>query len=123
LQEIKDSIEAESKATIEAAMKDVYARLHEVISHAAERLRAYKVTSDDKVEGRFRDSLITNIIELLDVVPALNLTDDPKLRQFATTIRKEITAYAPEVLRDDERIRTQVASKAEEILKKMEAYL
>lgn len=123
VKKIQQSIEDDAKQVVENAIKDVYGRLHSVIEHAAERLKAYKVTEQDKIEGRFRDSLVTNIVELLDVIPALNITDDAELNKFAATIRKDIAAHPAQVLRDDEAVRNAVVSKADAILAKMKAFV
>jgi hypothetical protein len=122
LAQVRASIEQENTRILEQAMKDVYARLHDVVARAAERLKEYNVDGD-KVEGKFRDSLIGNIVELLDVVPALNITDDPALRDFADRTRKEVTAHQAEVLRDDETVRKAVIASADDIVAKMGAYL
>lgn len=119
---IKAAIEDESKAAVETAIKSVYERLNEVITKAATRLKEYKLTADNKVEGKFRDSLLSNITDLLDVIPALNITNDPKLGKFVEQVRQEITLHSPDVLRDDEVIRSKVVASAEEIMKKMAGY-
>lgn len=119
---IRKDIEKQAEATIEQAMKEVWGRLHDVVSHAAARLKAYK-DDGDKVEHPFRDTLVTNITELLDIIPSLNITNDPKLLGFADQIRQSITAHSAVVLRDDAKIRESVAKQADEILEKMAGFL
>jgi hypothetical protein len=120
---IRKEIEANTKDTIEAAMKHVWGRLREVVQHASSRLKEYNVTAEGKTEHSFRDSLVTNIQELLDVIPSLNVTDNAELSAFAAQVKKEIASIAPDTLRSDAKVRGTVVSKADEILKKMEAYL
>lgn len=120
---IRAAIEEENKTIVEAAMKDVWARLADVIGKTSERLKAYSVNKEGKVEHTFRDTLITNITELLDVVPALNVTGDATLTKFAEQIRKEIVAHTPDQLRDTESLRVSVAEKADAILTKMQGFL
>ncbi len=122
LSRIRMDIEAANKVIIEEAMKSVWERLRDVVSHAAERLRAYE-DDGEKVKNPFRDSLVTNIVELLDVVPALNVTGDPALTKFAAEIRKGLTVHPAEVLRDDAKIRETTAARAEAILTKMQGFL
>lgn len=122
LARIKMDIEADNKTIIEQAMKSVWERLASVVSHAAERLKAYE-DDGEKVKNPFRDSLVTNIVELLDVIPALNITGDPVLVKYAAEIRKGLTTHSAEVLRDDARLRTDTAARAEAILTKMNAFL
>lgn len=120
---IRREIDAESKATIDAAMQTVWGRLKEVVEHAATRLKAYTVTKEGKTEHAFRESLVTNITELLDLIPQLNVTDDSNLKAFSVKVRAELTQHTATELRDDEKIRKDVATKAEDILSKMAAFL
>ena len=57
------------------------------------------------------------------MIPSLNITGDTKLTEFAEEIRKQITVYSADALRDNESLRPTVAKKAEEILSKMNGYL
>lgn len=122
LKRVRTQLEEQSKAVIEEAIKSVWGRLQKVVQHAAERLKAYQEV-DGKVEHSFRDTVVTNISELLDVIPALNITNDPKLVEFAAAIRQELTAYSGTVLRDDPKVRATVAQKADDILAKMAGFL
>jgi hypothetical protein len=123
LKKVQAAADARAEETIKAAIKDIWVRLQEVVSHASERLKAYSVGKDGKVEHTFRDSLITNIIELLDVVPALNVLGDPEITKFADAIRASMTQHPAEVLRDDEKLRVKTAWAADEILAKMSGFL
>jgi len=120
---IKSQIEADGQARLQKAMSDVWERLAGVVSHTAARLKSYQESPDGKVKNPFRDSLIGNINELLDLLPTLNLTDDVNIGQFASDIRASLTAYSPDQLRESETLRADVASKANDILSKMSAFL
>ena len=123
LAKIRSSAKEAAQATLEAAVGDIWARLAAVVSKMVERLNAYAVTAEGKVQNSFRDSLVTNIEDLLEVVPALNITGDPAIDAFAAKIKAQLTAHSAEVLRDDEKVRKTVAAQAEDILAKMQAYL
>lgn len=119
---IRSEIEAAVKATIDGAMRDTWTRLKDVVSHMAERLKAYQVTKDG-VQNPFRDTLVSNITELLEILPSLNLTGDPNLTAIADQIRRDLTAAQPCDLREHAHVRQAVAQRAEEILSKMEAFI
>lgn len=119
---IRKAIEDEAKKTTEAAMREVGNRIKEVVSKAVERLKAYNVTTDGKVENAFRDSIIANIIETLDILPSINITGDKQVVAFASEIRAELTKFSPVVLRDDSGIRKAVITKADDILNRMNEY-
>jgi hypothetical protein len=121
---IRGEIEGSVNGLLQTAMRDIWKRLAEVVSKMAERLRACATKEEGEGDGKtFRDSLVTNIIEVLDLVPVLNVTDDAKVNKFAARIRQELTVHTPEVLRSDEGIRKDTAKRAEEILSKMAGYL
>lgn len=119
---IKQQMVKEGEQRVQDAIKDVYLRLAQVVSHAVERLRAYNEDAEGKITGQFRDSTIQNIKDMVDLVPVLNITNDPQLTAFAETINKEIATQYPGELRADETVRVKVADKAEAILKQMAAY-
>ena len=140
LKVLRQQVEASTQVTLDNAVKDVWSRIKEVLEHASERLKAYEVDSDGKVVSTFRDSLVTNISDLLQVLPALNLHNDPQMDAFAEDIRERILSYksvaeskgvkkttlkpiSGELLRDDGTLRNKVAEAADEILKKMEGFL
>lgn len=127
---VRNDISASVEQRLQGAVKDVWHRLKDVVEHMAKRLKAYEVEEVEvggkkkqKVKNTFRDTLVSNITDLLEVVPVLNITNDPNLTEFCTTIREELTAATPDVLRDDEKKRKKVAKQADQILKKIGAFL
>lgn len=119
---IRKEIELQAKLTVEAAMKEVWGRLQDVVQKAAERLKLYK-DDGDKVEHTFRESLITNIGDLLDIIPSINIANDPKLTEFAALVRAELTVHTVKVLKDDAALRAAVTQKADDILARMAEFL
>lgn len=80
-----------NKAT-DLAAKDLYIRLYTVVAKAVVTL---------KTPGKiFRDSLITNIIELARKIPDLNFNDDVPLAQLTTKVHKLVNMIDIEALRD-----------------------
>lgn len=119
---IKARIQADSNAQIARAMADVWERMRAVISAMSDRLKQYKDTSQG-VEHPFRDSLVTNMTDLLQIIPILNLTEDPNVAQFAQEMRDSLTKYTPDQLRNSQMRRDDVAKRADEILAKMSAFI
>ncbi len=111
---VKD-IERRSEARIEAAMRDVYERVYDCTSKMAEKLK--------DADGVFRDSLVYNINELADLIPALNITDDAKLNDLAKKLKEDLVEHSPEILRSDAKVRQATAKKAEALAKKARSFL
>ena len=86
----------------------------------AERLSAYKAT-EQGIERPFRDSIVTNLVELVDVMPRLNVTGDPELNRLADQVRSSLLVD-PAELRKSESVRTETAMKAARIAQQMSAY-
>ena len=118
---INDRITAQWQETIRAGMNEVWTRLREVVGKMAERLRAYD--PNNASAAPFRDSLVSNITELLEVVPSLNLTGDSAVEDFARRIRQDLTRFDAQALRDNMFTREDVAQRAESIYNQMAAFI
>jgi hypothetical protein len=125
-QDIKAELEAMMKEALHNAMKDPIERITETVGKLSTRLKGYKPgdkAKGKKAEGTFRDSLIENIKELLVILPAFNLTGDPKMTALTDRIAKELCTKDAEILRNDETARKSVVKSADAILKAAEALL
>jgi len=115
LTRIKSDIEANVKDSIVTAMGVAWKRLFIAVKHMA-----VKLADDDAV---FRNSLIGNIAELCDLLPRLNITNDPKLIEIIKDARKALVPLDPKDLRDKQIDRKKATVKAAAVLKKMTAYM
>lgn len=111
---IKAMVRDEEQEKIKAAMEDVWRRLFEVVKNLHER------TVDKK--AIFRDTLVTNIADLTDVLKRINVTGDAALEEMRREIESKFANIDPETLRKDEKVRKTVAKEADEIMSKMAAY-
>lgn len=105
----KQLAEAEAKAVGEA-----WKRIHAVVAKAHERL--------SKPENIFRDSLVENAIELCAILPTLNITDDPALERVRQELEGSLCKYNAGTLRDDPKVRSDVADKMADIMSKMAGF-
>lgn len=112
---ISKDIETRLKEAIANANKDLWTRLFEVVKHVSDRLH--------EKDAIFRDSLINNIIELVQLLPRLNITDDPNLEKIRKDIEARLCTVRPEEIRESEEIRKNTARTADEILNSMAGYL
>lgn len=110
---IREQIAAENDAKFQAAMKDCYSRLHNVVSHISGTLH--------KEDPRIFDTLVTNARDLVKCLPALNLNDDPVLEE----LRQDLLAMLPHPgqLRTSATSRKKTADAADAILAKMKGYM
>lgn len=72
-------------------------------------------TLGDK-DAKFKDSLIGNLTDLCNMIPALNITDDPKLEQMRKECLEKLAQLKPASLRKQPRTRKNAAQAAADIL-------
>ena len=89
-----------------AAQDELRERLAEAILKVAQKLRDPK--------GIFRDTLVSNLSEILALVPDLNLRDDPQIAALAAQAA-ELTEFDAATLRDDPIARANVAQRATDL--------
>lgn len=121
---IAKDIEQRTQARLDAAMKDIWQRIATVTERMAKKLEEYtpRVGLHDS-EGVFRDSLVTNIRELAELLPSLNVTGDPELKKIQKDLLDSLCAYEPKELREDAKARAKTAKKVKEIFSKVSAYM
>lgn len=112
LDELTKAIEEATQNRFEEAQKELYNRLETALAHCADTLR-------DPEKNRFHETLITNIQDLVNIIPHHNITQDQRLNQIALEITQKITPYTAESLKGDSLYRRQVRSDADAILEAM----
>ena len=112
---IKEKIEQQVEDATESAMRDLWTRLFSVVGHLVERL--------SNRNNKFKDSLVTNIIELCKILPKLNITNDPDLSKLVEEVENKLTIHNPQTLREDITARNEIATEAQRILNKMRPYM
>jgi len=107
------------------AMKDAWGRLHECLMRMSERLTVDVVDSDvpeshGKVQkGRiFRDSLVENAVELVDLLKHFNLTGDTNMELARKELATAIMNHDAKDLRENYHARVAVKQKVDDILSK-----
>ena len=118
---VKRQITASVEASLHLASRELWQRLYDAVHHMAERLSAYKVT-DEGVEHAFRDTVVTNLVRLVDVLPRLNMMHDPELERLAEEARSSLLVD-PKELRASESVRNETAKAAAAIAERMKTYM
>jgi hypothetical protein len=112
---VKADTERTVREATEQAMRDLWERLHEPVKNMAVALA--------DPERRFHDTLVENVREVVEVLPRLNLTDDPQLAAMGEEVKKALTKHRPQTLRDDGAKRAAAARRAKELTEKMAAFM
>jgi hypothetical protein len=121
---IREAIDKRVENAQEIAMQTLWKRLHTVVEHMAERLHAYTTDPDTgKVKGKFHDTLVSNVRDVCDLIPNLNIQDDGKLEAIRQQIAKDLAKLEPQELRDNDDQRAEAATKATQIADQMSAIM
>lgn len=109
---LKSDFETEINSRIQTATADIWRRVKEQLSHMKSRL------SDPKAV--FRDSLFGNLKELIDLLPNLNVTNDPSISAACDELAKLLAD--PDAVRNNESLRNEKAEQAADILNKFNSF-
>ena len=71
---IRADITARTEAAVDAAMRDVFTRVSDAVGRMAEKLSATRETHKGDAAAIFRDSLVENVRELVNLLPSLNIS-------------------------------------------------
>lgn len=113
---LEADLEARFSQRMEKSMREVWERLYKPIENMVERLG----NPDTK---KFFDTLVTNVREIVDLEPTLNITGDARLTAMAQDIKDRLCKYDVEVLKEDPDLRKSTAKQAQEILDAMATYM
>jgi hypothetical protein len=108
-------IDENVRQSLQKGTEDLWIRLKGVVAHMVERL--------NEPESRFHASLVTNIGELVDLLPRLNVNQDEELNRFAAEIRDRLCGFTARDLKKNEILRAATANDAAQILTEMDAVL
>jgi len=112
---IQNDMEKRVKTLTANAMQDLWNRLYQNVNHIAERLQ-----DPDKI---FRDSLIKNVCGLCELLPRLNINNDPNLEAMRRRVESTLCNTQPDDLRVDKTARMDTAKEAQGILDAMGSYM
>lgn len=115
LERIKADVEKTTQAITADMVQAVFKTIADKVSTMVERLTS--------AEPKFRDTLVSNMTDVIDTLPALNITDDPRIDGLIADMRKYLTRYDVDTLKTDKAVRQAVADKASEIAERAAAFM
>lgn len=119
-QSIKDRLNERLRALEAQGDLDLLTRMLEPMKRFVEKL-SVPIGTDG---GIFRDSLITNLNELVQHLPKLNITGNPEVQTMIDGIESIIKPYVfnPDALREQPIARQSARDKMAELMKRLDGY-
>lgn len=116
---IKEETEERINDCLQEGVRELWKRVYKVVEHVSLKL--------NDPDAQFKNSLIGNAIELVEILPKFNLTEDQELERMRRDIEAKLCAYSPDTLRENPIAREEVGEEAEKILdeisRKMDGYM
>ena len=112
---VSREIDANVRESLTRGTEDLWKRLREVVAHMVDRL--------NEPESRFHGSLVTNIADLVEILPKLNVSGDVDLNRFAEQIKERLCNYSAHDLKKNELLRAATANDASCIVAEMDDLL
>jgi hypothetical protein len=112
---LKTRIEAETRAAVEASMKESWQKLADKVKHMVERL--------DNPDAIFRDTLVTGLKDVAETARKLNVVGDTALEGTIAEVETKLLAFDPDTLRKDKTTRETVVRDAKAIYEQMQTFL
>jgi hypothetical protein len=105
--QLRDQYGSYYQQQLQNAMTDVWTRASKALERMSERLDF----AEDGTKKIFRDSLVDNVLEVVDLMATCNLTKDASMIAIEQRLRRALTGIDAEGLRKDANLR--VRTKAE----------
>lgn len=122
-------VEAEAAASLKAqyekfygeqfkkSMDDVWTRTYEALSKMSERLDY----GDDTNKKIFRDSMVSNVKDMVTMLTEFNITSDPVMAKAARDLEQALEGVTPEALREDAYLRSQTKRQVDAVRKTIDS--
>lgn len=112
---------ARIQARVNDAVADLWGRLEESLTVLRDRVTAY---DDQDTEKRkvWRTEWLENVRAVVDVIPALNFTDDARLTEIATTARSSILRFEDDELKENAAARREAVASVDTVMDKMAGF-
>jgi len=107
--------EAVKDQAVADAMESLWHKVHERVCRMAEVLK------DEK--KLLRTAVVENVVDIANLLPDLNVTDDPKLTEIQKDIIDNLCGYSRDTLKEDAGLRVSQGKAAEQIANKMAMYM
>ena len=112
---VREEIMAETAENQKRAMKDLWTRLYEPVKKLAEKL--------EDPDFNAQKTLVSNIYEITQVLPGLNLLGDKDLEAMYREVENRLCKHTVKKLKIDETAYAETKAAVDDIVKKMEGYL
>lgn len=100
---------------LENAMNDVWQRAYDALSRMSERLD-YQDNENKKI---FRDTLVSNVTDMVELLHVCNVTGDSQMSALANQLDETLRGVTPDALREDAYLRAETKRTVDQVIKSL----
>lgn len=100
---------------LENAMNDVWQRAYDALSRMSERLDYH----DNESKKIFRDSLVSNVTDMVELLHVCNVTGDSQMSALANQLDETLRGVTPDALREDAYLRAETKRTVDQVIKSL----
>ena len=112
-EEIKTHYNNYYSAQLQTAMQDIWQRTYKALTSMSERLDY----GDHEKKKIFRDSLVDNVAEMIDLLRVCNVTNSTQMTAMADKLEDALRGVTPDALREDAYLRAETKRTVDEAIK------
>ena len=116
LDAMREQYETFRKEQLLSAMHDIWKRAHTALSKMSERLD-YPDGEDKTTRKIFHNSLVDNVMEIVDLMDGCNITNDPTMTAAKQQLEQALRGVTPAALREDNALRAKTKKQVDDIKK------
>ena len=113
--DIRSHYETYYSTQLNNAMNDIWQRAFKSLSRMSERLD-YASHEDKKL---FRDTLVTNVLDIVDLLSVCNITNDTQMEAMRMKLEDTLQGITPDALREDAFLRAETKKSVDEVIKSL----
>lgn len=111
--ELRTHYENYYSTQLNVAMKDVWKRTYDALSRMSDRLDY----ADHEQKKVFRDSLVENVSEMIELLRVCNVAKDVQMAAMADRLEESLRGVTPDALREDEYLRRETKRAVDDAIK------
>lgn len=115
VRKLATTMQQRTQQMLENAMQELWHKLHQDLTHLYERLST--------PEAKFHYTLIDKMVDYSKQLELMNVTDDARISKIHGDIKQNIAKHDVKSIRDDDRLRHEVAEHAAAILGQMKEFV
>lgn len=113
---LTESLKEQMRDNVAVAKKDIVERISDAVGHMVEKLSVFDPSKSGKDRGTFRDTLVTNVTELVDNLATLNFDNNQTVEDIRVKLMGALKDVTAKELRESEDKRKNVLEEAKSVM-------